>query len=145
MNLRNSSWLGGVISAALNVALSACQSTPEVPQQSTGNAVVRAYGGGAANWLAVTLKPIGEAHEVSFHTINGHDIKQYGNERQILLTPGHYDITVHCIFIVDNRQLFSDGQLAVDVVADHRYTVDAGLSPQGPAICAARLVDMTTG
>ena len=95
--------------------------------------------------LAVTFKPLGEAHEVSLHTVNSHDTKEYGNERQILLTPGHYEITVRCIFIVDNRQIFSDGQLPVDVVADHRNMVDAGLSPQSPGICAARLVDMTTG
>jgi hypothetical protein len=128
-------------SIALVAAIVACQSTPRVIPDSTGKAIVRAYGGGAGNWLAVTFKPIGEAHEVSMHSVNGEDATRYGSERQILLPPGHYEIEVRCTFNIDNRLIFSEGKVTADVMADRTYLVDAGLSTQGPQTCAARLID----
>ena len=38
----------------------------------------------------MTVKPIGEAHEVSLHSANGEDATRHGNERQILLTRVRY-------------------------------------------------------
>jgi hypothetical protein len=132
--------------AAVLAGAAACQSTTsQTIPDSTGKAIVRAYGGGAANWLAVTFKPIGEAHRVSIQSVNGEDATRYGNDRQLLLAPGHYEIAVQCIFIVDNRQHFSDGNVTVDVIAGRNYLVDAGLSVHGTQTCAARVSDTTTG
>jgi hypothetical protein len=129
-------------SIALVVAIAACQSAAK--PAAAGKAIVRAHGGGAANWLAVTFQPLGEAHRVDIEKVNHADPARYGNERQVVLMPGHYEISVKCIFIVDMHQYFSVGSLDVDVVADHIYLIDAGMSPR-PDVCVARVSDTTNG
>ena len=126
---------------ALGTAVAACQSTPTAPPDTNGKAIVRAYGGGTANWLAVTFKPIGETHDITFNTVNGNKAKQYGNDRQILLPPGHYDIAVHCTFTIDNQLHFFEGKVTADVLADRRYLVDAHLPAKASQGCLAEISD----
>ncbi len=129
----------------LGAAIAACQSAPTPHADTNGKAIVRAYGGGTANWLAVTFKPIGEAHDITLNTVNGDEIKRYGNDRQILLAPGHYEIAVHCTFTIDNQLHFFEGKVTADVLADHRYLIDSHLPANVSQGCPAQISDAPSG
>lgn len=141
IRIRSPVQIGAVV---LSGAVAACQSTPTAIPDSTGKAIVRAYGGGAANWLAMTLKPIGESHQVSISVVNGDDARRFGNDRQILLTPGHYAIGVQCLFKLDSLEVSTVGVVTADVIAGHTYFVDGGLSAQDHKVCIASVVDTTS-
>jgi hypothetical protein len=126
---------------ALGAAIAACQSAPTAPADTSGKAIVRAYGGGTANWLAVTFKPVGEAHDITLNTVNGDEAKHYGNDRQILLAPGHYEIAVRCTFTIDNQPHFFEGKVKADVLADHRYLIDSHLPAHASQGCPAEISD----
>jgi hypothetical protein len=92
----------------------------------------------------MTLKPIGESREVSISDVNGDDARKFGNERQVLLPPGHYAIGVRCIFKLDSLEVSTIGAVTADVIAGHTYLVDGGLSALDHKVCMASVVDTTS-
>ena len=132
-----------IAAVVLCAAVAACHSTPAAIPDPAGKASVRAYGGGTANFLAMTLKPIGESHDVRIVSVDREDSRHFGTRRQILLPPGHYAIEVACDFSIDFRPVSTSGWFFADVAADHTYLVDGALSIDDREACVGSIVDTT--
>jgi hypothetical protein len=123
------------------MSVSACSSTPPKAADANGLATIYTYGGGARNFLAFVLKPIGTARDISIDTVNGKSPETYGNSRLVKLMPGHYEIAIRCDFSVDRQLITLNGSVSADVMADHTYEIDAHLPANRSLPCEPQIAE----
>jgi hypothetical protein len=126
--------------AMVALSVTACKSTPPKAADA-GLSTVYTYGGGAGNFLAFVLKPVGTARDISIDTVNGTSPERYGNSRRIKLLPGHYEIAIRCDFNVDRQLITLTGTLSADVIADHLYEIDGRLPADRSLPCVPQIVE----
>jgi len=129
--------------AIVVLSVTACKSTPPKATDAPGLSTVYTYGGGAGNFFAFVLKPIGTARDISIDSVNGKSPERYGNSRQVKLMPGHYEIAIRCDFSVDRQVITFTGSVSADVVADHIYEIDAHLPANRSLQCEPQMAEKT--
>jgi hypothetical protein len=127
--------------AIVVLSITACKSTSPKAAAAAGLSTVYTFGGGAGNFLAFVLKPIGTARDISIDKVNGESPEKYGDSRRIKLMPGHYEIAIRCDFSVDRQVITFTGSLSADVIANHIYEIDAHLPANRSLPCQPTIAD----